>query len=458
MIAIIGGGISGLSAAWHLAQTGKPFTLFEKQPRWGGVIETAYWEDCVLEAGPDSFLAAKPEAFELIRELGLQAELIASNDHQRVTFVWKNGRMRPLPDGLVMMAPTRILPVALSPLLSWRTKVRMGLELFSARPGPKSERSVADFVREHYGQETVDYLAEPLLSGVYGGDVESLSVNAVLPRFVELEAKYGSLTRGVLQSRKSQPAGPSPSKALFATLKGGLGQLVEALHSRLVACGKLVCGEVEALERSAQGWRLRLTGDWMEADSVVLAVPAYQAAKLLAPHDARLASLLNSIEYSSSITMALVYRNLPRRPTGFGFLVPRKERRHLMAGTWVQNKFPHRAPGGYAILRCFIGGAGSEALLSQSDEAILRAALSDVQLLTGISRAPDHHRISRWSRSMAQYTLGHQARVREIEERIKPLGRLFLAGNAYSGIGIPDCIRTGRLAAEKALALSPHRP
>lgn len=451
MIAVVGGGISGLATAWYLAQAGRSCTLIEKQSRLGGVIDTSQWEGCVLEGGPDSFLAAKPEAMQLIRELGIDSDVIASNDHQRVTFIWKDGRMVPLPDGLMMMVPTKIMPVALSPLLSWPTKIRMGLEYLFANRGLKPERSVAEFVREHYGQETVDYLAEPLLSGVYGGNPEALSVNAVLPRFIELENKYGSLTKGVLTSRKLAK-GSQGDGALFRTMKRGLGHLVETLQARIGDRMQRVHGMVEAIERTGSGWRLRVGTDWMEAEHVVLAVPAYQAGTLLAPHDPELGRLFHTVDYSSSMTIALVYRNLPTPPVGFGFLVPKKERRKLMAGTWVQNKFPHRAPEGYSILRCFIGGPGSEAVLREPDEMILHEVLEDVRLLTGVTARPDYHRITRWRRSMAQYTLGHSYRLKQIEARMAAFPKLLLAGNAYSGIGIPDCIRTGKVAAGRIVA------
>lgn len=453
MIAVIGGGISGLSTAYYLARQGLSCTLIDRQPRLGGVIETAQWENCVLEGGPDSFLSAKPEALQLIREIGMEEEVIASNDHQRVTYIWKNQRMIPLPEGLMMMIPTKITPVALSPLLSWQTKIRMGLDYVLAERGPRPERSVGAFIREHYGQETVDYLAEPLLSGVYGGNPEALSVNAVLGRFVDLESRYGSLTKGVLESRKKAP--PQGESALFRTVRRGLGHVVETLAAKVGDYMRVVHGAAESLERDEDRWRIRVGGDWIKASKVVLAVPAYAASTLLRPHDAELGRLLETIDYSSSMTIALVYKDLPSRPVGFGFLIPKRERRTLMAGTWVQNKFPFRAPEGYSVLRCFIGGPNSQAALNQPDESILKAVLSDVRMLTGITATPSHHRITRWHRSMAQYTLGHAYRLKKIEERAGWLPKLWLAGNAYSGIGIPDCIRTGKLAAEKIAASTP---
>src|SRR5206468_12989460 len=231
-VVIIGGGISGLSTAYYLSKAGVPSTVVESRSRLGGVIQTEQIDGCTLEAGPDSFLSAKPAARDLIRDLGLSGEVIGSNDHLRVTFVRKHGRLVPLPDGLMMMVPTKILPLVTTSLLSTGTKIRMGMELLRSPKMKAGDESVADFVREHYGQEAVDYLAEPLLSGIYGGDPRELSVSAVLPRFVELATRYGSLTRGMLASRAQAPKSPAPAP-LFRTLKGGLGQLVDAVSAAI---------------------------------------------------------------------------------------------------------------------------------------------------------------------------------------------------------------------------------
>ncbi|MBL8179329.1 MAG: protoporphyrinogen oxidase [Bryobacterales bacterium] len=446
MIAIVGGGISGLAAAYQLAKAGKPAVLIEKNPRLGGVIETSSWEGCVLEGGPDSFLAVKPEAAQLARELGMGDELIASNDDRRLTYIWKNRRMIAMPDGMMMMIPTKIAPVITTPLLSWPTKIRMGLEYFRRPRGPRPERSVSEFIGEHYGQETVDYLAEPLLSGVYGGDPRALSVNAVLTRFVDMETKYGSLTRAALEARKKMPASSEP---LFRTFKHGLGAFTAALERAIEPHTRVIHGTVDAIEK---GWRLRVNGEWIAAEKVILATPAYAAASLLTPLDTELGRLLDTVDYSSSLTIALVFRpgRLPD-PKGFGFLVPKKERRMLMAGTWVQNKFPHRAPDGYHVLRGFIGGAAAKEMIALPDDVIYDAVYRDIEQMLGIRVKADHQRITRWRRSMAQYTVGHTHRIRQVEQRTQALENLYLAGNAYSGIGIPDCIRTGRLAAERCV-------
>jgi oxygen-dependent protoporphyrinogen oxidase len=440
-VAIVGGGISGLSTAYYLAKAGISSTLIEARPRLGGVIRTEHVQGCVVEAGPDSFLSVKPAAMDLIRELGLAAEVIGSNDHLRKTYVWKRGRMVPLPDGLMMMIPTRILPMLASPLLSWPTKVRMGLELLRGPvSGTAEDRSVAEFVAAHYGDEAVDYLAEPLLSGIYGGNPDELSVRSVLPKFVELESKYGSLTRGVIAERR---AATQPNHVpLFRTLKGGLGQLVDALAVAIRERVTVKHGEAEAVERNGEGFRIRMGGDWLDADRVVLACEAHRAAKLVP--DARIADLLETVRYGSSMTVAFGFamRDFPRPLDGFGFLVPKRERRRLVACTWVGTKFAHRVPEGQVLLRCFLSGT------DESDDAVAAAVLDELHAMLGFTARPSFSRIFRWPRSMAQYPVGHQGRMAELSERLKPIPGLHLAGNAYEGIGIPDCIRMGKQAAQ----------
>ncbi|MEO8660043.1 MAG: protoporphyrinogen oxidase [Bryobacteraceae bacterium] len=451
---IIGGGISGLSAAYYLNKAGVPAVLIERAPRLGGVIQTETVNGCVLEEGPDSFLSAKPAALELIREVGLASDVIGSNDHLRVTYIWKGGRLIPLPDGMMMMVPTKFTPILMSPLLSWATKIRMGLEIFR-QPGNGSgrDRTVSEFIEDHYGRESVDYLAEPLLSGVYGGSPDRLSVASVLTRFVELEGKYGSLTRGVLASRRA--AGPKAQGApLFRTLKGGLAQLTRTLEEKIRPNTVVIQAEADALERTDSGFRVRAGAEWIEAANVVVATPAWQAGGLLGAVDPVLAELLRGVQYSSSMTLALGYEKatLGHSLKGFGFLVPAKERGRLVACTWVGTKFSHRVPEGQAVLRCFLGGAADEGILDESDEAVVAIVLEELHKIMGITAKPSFYRIARWKKSMAQYTVGHQARVISIEERLAAQPNLYLAGNAYYGIGIPDCIKMGRQAADRIAA------
>jgi oxygen-dependent protoporphyrinogen oxidase len=348
----------------------------------------------------------------------------------------------------MLMVPTRILPLVTSNLLSWRAKLRMGLEWFR-RPGSSAgaDRSVADFISDHYGAEAVDYLAEPLLAGVYGGSPESLSVAAVLPRFVELEARYGSLTRGVLAARR-KVAAEAQGLPLFQTLRGGLGRLVEALQTASYPAWSRVCGTAETVERSGAGYRVRVDGEWLEAEHVVLACPGYEAAAVLEGLEPRLAALLAAIPYTHSITLSLGYQKagFSHPLNGFGFLAPRRERRRLVACTWVNTKFSHRVPDDKVVLRCFLGD--DEEALREDDESLVGAVREELARLMGVTAEPIFARVARWPRSMAQYTVGHLARLEEIRTRLAALPGLHLAGNAYTGIGVPDCVRTGREAAE----------
>lgn len=448
---IIGGGISGLSAAYYLGKRGVPSTIVESRPRLGGVIETARIEGCTIEGGPDSFLSSKPAALDLIRDLGMSDQVIGSNDHLRVTFVKKNGRLVPLPDGLMMMVPTKILPLATTGLLSVGTKIRMGLELLRSPKLHGEDESVSDFVRAHYGQEAVDYLAEPLLSGIYGGDPAKLSVRAVLPRFVELSERYGSLTRGVLASRALAPKQAGPPAPLFRTLKGGLGDLVDAVARAIAGHTTVRTARCQAIERTTSAYRIRVADDWLEADRIVLASEAHSAATLIAGLDARAAELLDEVGYSSSMTVAIGYNaaDFARPPVGFGFLIPKKERRRLVACTWIGTKFPNRVPEGKIVARCFLGGAADPGVLNETDDAVIEMVTSELREIAGVTARPAFTRVARWPRAMAQYPVGHTARVAELDARIASLPGIYLAGNAYQGIGIPDCVRMGRAAAEK---------
>ncbi len=448
-VVIVGGGISGLSAAYYLAKAGIASTLIEQQPRLGGVIQTELVEGCLLEAGPDSFLSAKPWAMELVRELGLEHEIIGSNDHLRVTYVFRHGRLVPLPDGLMLMIPTRLLPIVTSPLLGWRTKLQMAAEFFrKPRPSRPSDVSVAQFIGEHYGQEAVDYLAEPLLAGVYGGDAERLSAASVLSRFLELERNYGSLTRGVLAERRRLRKERN-SQPLFHTLRGGLGSLIDALVEAGRSHTRTVAARATALERHDNGYRVRTEDGVFPADCVILACPAWQSAALVRALDGELAALLEAIPYHSSVTVALGYdrRQFTGALNGFGFLVPRRERGRIIACTCVGTKFGHRVPEDKVVLRCFLGG-GDESVLELSDEELEACVRSELRRIMGLTAAPRFVRIARWPRSMAQYTVGHQQRLEAIEARLRNFPGLYLVGNAYYGIGIPDCVRLGRCAAD----------
>jgi oxygen-dependent protoporphyrinogen oxidase len=471
-IAIIGGGIAGLSAAYRAEQLRRSgecdYTIFEQAGRLGGVIRTEVIDGCVVEAGPDSFLSEKPAAAALCREIGLGDQLIGSNDSLRKTQILVNGRLLPLPDGLQFMVPTRFIPTALTPLFSWRTKLRFAQEWFFGRAAnSKEDESVAAFVSRHFGDEVVERLAAPLLSGIYGGEAARLSVRAVLPRMVEMEARYGSLTRALLALRKGKPSeqnGRAAPPALFTSLRGGMQQMVDRLTAQLDPKALKLQSQVRSLERRDGAWTLHsevVGSERMERfDGVVLTVPAYIAGSLLRDVHPDLANELANIAYSSSIIVCLAY-DLPSigsvEMDGFGFLVPQSEGKHMLACTFVHRKFPHRAPSGRALLRCFIGGTNAESVFGQRDDEIVAMVQEELRAIMNLAVAPLFTRVYRWKRAMAQYEVGHLARLEKIESVRRGLPGLALAGNAYRGIGIPDCVAAGAAAVAEIIGTAPSQ-
>jgi oxygen-dependent protoporphyrinogen oxidase len=485
-IAIIGGGIAGLAAAYELEKgrvggSHVEYTLFESRERLGGSLASEIANGIVLERGPDSFLSEKPAAAELCRELGLEDSFVPSNDANRKTHIVVRNRLVPLPDGLMFLVPTKLVPTALSGLFSPATKIRMALELLHPPRPIGHDESVASLVERHFGAEAVDRLADPLLSGIYGGDATQLSARTVLPKLVEMESQYGSLTRGMLAAHKQMRAkmaaalrdvsapgtGPAQSgkkpapRTIFTTLRGGLQQLIDALEARLNPAWLRKSTSVTNIDRAPNGWRIHTKAGSEFYDSIVMASPAWAAGLLLANVDRALADDLSAIPYSSSITVNLVFdeSQLGPLPEGFGFLIPAVEGRAMLACTFVHRKFVGRTPTGKAVLRAFLGGAKNERLLDETDEvlvATVRRELSEIlgARVAGLHIPVEATQVSRWRRAMAQYAVGHQDRMKRINARVAELQGLRLAGNAYDGIGIPDCIRLGRKAARDLLQAS----
>jgi oxygen-dependent protoporphyrinogen oxidase len=459
-IAIIGGGISGLAAAYELEQKRRAgaeveYTLFEASTRLGGVLRTEHIDGCVVEAGPDSFVTEKPWAADLCRAVGVGDQLLGSNDADRKTYILVRGRLVEMPDGLMFMVPTKILPTGLSPLFSWKTKFRMLRELFHPPSAVNEDESVAAFVMRHYGSEMVDRLADPLLSGVYGGEADSLSVPAVLPRFAEMERKHGSLGRAMLAARKKVSSEPRKSPPpLFTSLKNGMQHLAESVVAQLTPTSLVTKATVQAIQQDEQRWVVSAGLDSDQFDAVIVALPAAAAAEVIRMVSPQLSGELAQIQYSSSITVGLGYDQEVRKtlPPGFGFLVPRSEGKQLLAATFVHNKFPHRAPEDRALLRCFFAGKNAENVWVLSDDQIVGIVRNELQQILGLRAEPVFARVYKWKSAMAQYSVGHLDRLQRIERFVQQLPGLALAGNAYRGIGVPDCVRSGREAANKLAA------
>ena len=455
-VAIIGGGISGLSAAFELEQRRRAgadveYVLYESSPRLGGVLRTEHVDGCVVEAGPDSFVSEKPWAADLARTLGIGDQLIGSNDADRKTYILTRGRLVEMPDGLMFLVPTKILPTGFSPLFSWKTKLRMMQELYHPPRSVGHDESVAAFVERHYGMEMVDRLADPLLSGVYGGEAANLSVRAVLPRFAEMERTHGSLGRAMLAARKKMKSERGSAPPLFTSLRNGMQSLAEATVRQLTPDCLLTNATVQAIQPQAGGWTVSAGLKSDQFDRVIVALPARSSAEILESNCRELAAELAAIQYSSSITVGLGYDREVRQslPPGFGFLVPRSEGKRLLAATFVHNKFPHRALEDRALLRCFFAGSNAENVWSLGDEEIVGIVRNELQQVLGLEADPLFARVYKWKSAMAQYGVGHLERLERIERLRQQLPGLALAGNGYRGIGVPDCVRSGREAARE---------
>jgi oxygen-dependent protoporphyrinogen oxidase len=464
-ILVIGGGISGLAAAYfaqkNAQQAGQTIrlTALEASPLWGGKIRTERVDGFVIEGGPDTFLAIKPWGVALCRELGLGERLHGTNPQQKNTYVLRQNRLHPLPDGLTMMIPTQVGPMLRTSLLSWPQKARMGLD-FLLPPRPRNgDESLGEFVSRRLGRAAYENLIEPLMSGIYAGDGDRLSLGATFPYLRDLEVEYGGLAKGALAVRKkmaaSRQAAPG-SRSAFLTPTTGLMEIVEALLGWLAQRGvELRAGTpVESLEYENGRFCARLPGgESLTAHGVILAAPAYAAGDMLQRLDPRLALELQAIPYTSTATVSLAYRQseLPRPLDGYGYVIPRREGRRALACTWTSTKFPHRAPPGYALLRVFVGRAGQEQDIPWDDAGLLTLAQEELRMTLGIAAQPTLWRVFRWERAMPQYNLGHLERLARIEAMSQRWPGLALAGNGYRGIGIPDCIRSGELAAQRIL-------
>jgi oxygen-dependent protoporphyrinogen oxidase len=464
---IVGGGIAGLSAAYYATQKataqGLPLqvTLLESAARWGGKIitERLPWEkgQFVIEGGPDTFLATKPWGVALCKELGLGERLHGTNPRHKNTYVLHRDRLLLLPDGLAMMIPTNVPAILNSRLISWFGKARMGLDFLLPPAAPNGDESLGAFVSRRLGREAYENLIEPLMSGIYAGDGDALSLVSTFPYLRDLELKYGSLARGALKMRQqSASKAVQGSRSAFLTPTIGLAEIVEALVAYLTAQGTSLRLKttVTEISKADPGYRIELaSGATIQADGVILATPAYVSGDLLAGLEPELSKTLQAIPYTSTATISLAYRlcDLPQALDGYGYVIPRREGRRALACTWTSTKFPHRAPEGYALLRVFAGRAGQDEAMPRETEALLALAREELQLTLGIQAEPLLSRVFIWENSMPQYNLGHPEKLRRIVKHLEALPGLALAGNGYRGIGIPDCIRSGELAVEALL-------
>lgn len=452
-IAIIGGGITGLATAFYLqkyTQSTVDITLIENAPRLGGKITSAEESGFVVEGGPDSFLAKKPAVLELCRDLGLNDDLIGCNNLKHNTYVWSRNKLHPLPEGMMLMAPTMMLPFLRSGLISWPGKTRMGMEMFLPPRKAKADESLASFVRRRLGEEALDKIAAPLMAGIFAADPERLSMQSTFPIFLEMERMHGSLLRGVLQQKRAKdriPVRPDPkevSPSMFMTLRGGLQQLVDAIVSRLYLQRILLNVHVLTVVRDHEQYRVALSdGSHFKTDEIVFTTPAYVTADLLQQVNPVLALKLRAIRYVSTATVSLGFKNSDIKfpVDGFGFVVPHNENRQITACSWSSTKFNHRAPAGHALIRVFVGGARAEALAEQDEATLVQMARLELCAIMEITATPVLAKVYRWNKANPQYDVGHQARIADIDKIVAWHPGLHLAGAAYHGSSIPDCIQ-----------------
>jgi oxygen-dependent protoporphyrinogen oxidase len=459
-VAVIGGGIAGLAAAHRVRELDATaqVTLFEASSRLGGVIQTERADGYLLEYGADNFITNLPWGVDLCRRIGLADRLLPTNASKRRALIVRQGKLHPVPEGFLLMAPGKMGPLLTTSLLSWRGKLRMLAECLIGRRYTAGDESVAAFARRRLGREAYERLVQPLVGGIYTADAERLSLAATMPRFRQMEEHHGSLTRGAWRERKNAAAdGASGARyGLFVAPEQGMGELIAAIAAKLPeGCVRLNTPIQRLEQQTDRSWRLhRSSGEPETFDAVIVALPAYAAARLLSDVDAIAAAELQAIEYAGSVLALAGYarEQITRGLDGFGFVVPEVEHREILAASYTSEKFPGRAPPGHVLIRVFLGGHARPEQLELSDEQIGEIVARELGELLGTNGEPGLFRVVRWPRAMPQYHLGHVERVATIRRRAAALGHLALCGSAYDGVGIPQCIRSGEQAAERAIS------
>jgi protoporphyrinogen/coproporphyrinogen III oxidase len=462
-VVVVGGGIAGLAAAHRLVELNKEQSLglevmlLEASSRLGGTIATERVDDFIVEAGPDSFITEKPWALRLSERLGLSSRLVSTQAAYQKIYVVHNGRLEPLPEGFFMLAPTRFWPFVQTPLFSWGGKLRMAAEIFLPRGAMDGDESLGAFVRRRLGAEALDRIAQPLIGGIYAADPDQLSLSATMPRFKEMERARRSIILSMASEQRrrarNRETGSGARWSLFVTLVGGMQELVESIASRLAGCVRLNTPIIRlAQDPDKSLWRITTReNETFEAKGVILATSAFQTGAILNQVASTAAADLQQITYASTATVSLAYRkdDFPEQLDSFGFVVPAMESRKIMACTFSSLKYPGRAPEGCVLLRAFVGGSLQPKLFQDDDATMVKNVRAELAGLLGVTAQPFFSRLWRHPNSMPQYLVGHEARIKRIETALGGFPTLALAGSAYHGVGISDCVRAGEEAAEK---------
>jgi oxygen-dependent protoporphyrinogen oxidase len=471
-VVVIGGGITGLAAAYTVQEKAKEagaeidYLLVEKEEWLGGKILTEQVDGFTVEGGPDCFLAEKPYVGQWAAKLGIEDRLMCSNEATKRTYVLSQGKLHELPEGLMGLVPTKILPFALSPFISWPGKFRMALDFILPKKHDNDDETLGSFVRRRLGQEALDKIAEPLIGGIHAGDPEQMSLKASFPRFLQMEQNYGSLMRAMLAARRKMPPAVKkpepgkPKKTFFMTFQGGMAEFTDAIVKRLDPRKIMTGKEVTAIEKMTgpEGrtkYIVHIQGmEPVEADAVVVAAPSHNAAEILKKVDDVIAGKLAEIPQATSATVSMAFRraDLKKPMEAFGFLCPMCEKRKIMAVTYSSTKWNNRTPGeDYVLLRAFVGGARNQELVMQTDEEMIAMVRRELKDIIDLDAEPVMTRIYRWVKGMPQYTIGHLDRVAAVEERAAKIPGLYIAGGSYRGVGVGDCADVGAKAAEKAV-------
>lgn len=460
-VVIVGGGIAGLAAAHALEESGAniSYILAEKSSRLGGKILTEERDGFLIEGGPDCFLSEKQSVIKLAEKIGLADSLIGTNDRHKGTYVYSEKRLHALPEGLMLMIPTKIVPFALSPLISWPGKMRMSLDFILPKKRDQEDETLHSFVTRRLGREALDKIADPLIGGIHGGAPETMSLKASFPRFLDMEKKYGSLIRAMLSARKNAARKPPSGysgipQSYFMSFKHGMGQLIDALEKKLH--GQIIKGQaVTKVVPAGSGFRVEMEGrEPVPADGVILAVPAPEAAALLEEFAPEAARLLRVTPMASSATVTLAYRRhqIPKGLNSFGFVIPHVEQRKINAVTFTSVKWDHRVPDEeYVLLRTFIGGAKNSHLALAPEEEMVLWAKEELRSILGIRSEPERYWVHRWMNARPQYTMGHLERLKDIEGHLRKVPGIVLAGGCYRGIGVPDCVNDGMKGAQEII-------
>ncbi len=473
-IAIIGGGITGLAAAYYLEKeiAGKEdydYKLYEAENRLGGKILTERKEGFIIEGGPDTFVSTKPETIELANELGIGDDLLNSSEENKGTYIYSKGNMHILPDGVYIMIPTKFTPFVTTKLFSWPGKLRMAMDVVIPKGKTKDDETLASFVKRRLGQEALDKLAEPLVAGIHASDPETMSLKSTFPNFLDMEKNHRSLILAMMASKKkmaqamkksssSSQAKPSrPRRTFFVSFKKGMAELIEAITDKVNTDKIILNSYVKPISRKEDNrpkkYIIKTDEQEEEFDAVIITTPSFQAAELVKDISESISNNLNKIPWSTSATINLAFKkeDIPPNTKGFGFVIPTVEKRKIMAGTFCSHKFAGRSPEDGFLIRTFVGGAQNQELVQLSDDELVKIALDELEVLIGLKAKPLFSLVNRWPKGMPQYIIGHQENVNNIMNELNNWPGLSLAGGSYDGVGISDCIRTGRQAVNDIL-------